>query len=783
MPQSSPTSSPTAQKQAPKVPKPLNKQLRLPAFMPFFWLGIAALVGPILAHTLKLKQNIWLVGIGISLILFIIDLILKIRKKQSKKLSLFLILATICLSAFLYTRTLPQNTPKYIAYYNDKGKVNLTGMVVKPPIQKPKSQQLIVQVESIKALLMDMSAQDLKGLLLVEVPLGEPYRYGDRLSVYGELSEPPEGVSFSYREYLSRKGIFSMSKYNPVRIISSGHGSFLRRGLYALRERSNEVLQNNFPNPESALLRGILLGDESGITSELEDAYSRTGTSHIIAISGFNMAVLASIITLLFRRRLGRKWGSVLAISVLALYTIFVGDNPAVTRAFAMSSIAILGTIIARRGNLLNGLGLSVTLLVLFNPQLPWDIGFQYSVMATLGLSLYATPMQTWVEEKLQTRFNEDYAKSLATFLSETFLLTLIAQMMVLPLHIYHFKQFSWLFLIANPLILPLQPLVMILGLIALIAGLISVPVGHFLSWIAWPFVAYTNTVVRLLAKLAPNVWHFPNFSPLWLGIYYTLVALISFLPKSKDDHKALWKPSFLLIVLASLFIALAVHLKDRPDGKLSLKVFGGSDQAIILMRLPKGDFVLSGGYKESTVLAEQISKALPAFEQKIAYVLIPACNKAAIVGFYGLPSQIAIGEVLWACDSESNASAQSLYSFFEDANLAQTRLSEEMLLQWDGGDLQIRLNERGLSRLNIRHGTFLGLVDYETLTNEPNDEEPTIWIGKAKPNAPCAEIMINNDDNTIDENETCPSSYLSLAGKEWLKISTDGTQVWLREK
>ena len=108
MPQSSPTSSPTAQKQAPKVPKPLNKQLRLPAFMPFFWLGIAALVGPILAHTLKLKQNIWLVGIGISLILFIIDLILKIRKKQSKKLSLFLILATICLSAFLYTRTLPK---------------------------------------------------------------------------------------------------------------------------------------------------------------------------------------------------------------------------------------------------------------------------------------------------------------------------------------------------------------------------------------------------------------------------------------------------------------------------------------------------------------------------------------------------------------------------------------------------------------------------------------------------------------------------------------------------
>ncbi len=86
-----------------------------------------------------------------------------------------------------------------------------------------------------------------------------------------------------------------MNQYGAVRLMSRGHGSPFLRALYALRERSNQVLQNNFPPnpPESALLRGILLGDESGISSELAQDYSRTGTSHIIAISGFNMVVLA----------------------------------------------------------------------------------------------------------------------------------------------------------------------------------------------------------------------------------------------------------------------------------------------------------------------------------------------------------------------------------------------------------------------------------------------------------------------------------------------------------
>ena len=748
--------------------------------MPFFWLGIATVVGAFLARNLKLDAKMWLIAFGVSFLLFIADSIARHREHGRRKLSVFLIASTICLSALLYTHNLPKNTAQYIPYYNDKGTVNLTGLVVEPPKQTRGNIELIVRVESIKPVQSDENAQSVKGKLLVEVPLGHDFKYGDRVSVYGELSQPPEGHSFSYRDYLFHKGIYSMSQYGAVKLLSRGHGCPAKRALYALRERSSQVLQNNFPNPESALLRGILLGDESGISSELARDYSRTGTSHIIAISGFNMAVLAGVVSAVLRKRMGRWRGSWIAIGVLLLYTLFVGGTAAVTRAFIMSSITILGSSIARRGNLLNSLGLSVFMMVLFNPHLPWDIGFQFSVMATLALSLFATPLQAWVEDKLQKRIPEEKARQVAGFLSEYFLITLIAQVLVLPLILYHFRQISWLFLIANPLILPFQPLVMILGLIALVGGLFSLGVGQFLSWLSWPFVAYTNAVVSGLARLMPNVWNIPGFSPLWLGVYYTLIFLLAFRPKLKQAEHLSWKPIFAILTLGSLVIVLGVHLASLPDGKLNIKVLSQSESPVLLARTPKGEFVLSGGSGDSTSLAEAVSRALPPFKQKIAYVIVPACKKADLNGLFSLPEQVELGKVLWGCDPESSRAAQTLYSYFEAQNLNQIVIDDQFLLNWEDGTIAFEFGEKELGRLSIQHGGFSGMVDYANIDNASDIGEWSLWIGEANTKATCAPIMLNTSDTPHAETEDCPASFIQLSQYDWVKISTDGKQVWL---
>ena len=126
--------------------------------MPFFWLGVAAVAGPFLAQSFKPGYQVWLIGAAISLLGFIADLIHQTLQKSRRKLSIFLVLATVCLSAMLYSLSLPKNTAQYINYYNDKGTVNLTGMVIKPPRQNRNAIDLTLRVESINALQLDQSA-------------------------------------------------------------------------------------------------------------------------------------------------------------------------------------------------------------------------------------------------------------------------------------------------------------------------------------------------------------------------------------------------------------------------------------------------------------------------------------------------------------------------------------------------------------------------------------------------------------------------------------------------
>lgn len=107
----------------------------------------------------------------------------------------------------------------------------------------------------------------------------------------------------------------------------------------------------------------------------------------------------------------------------------------------------------------------------------------------------------------MNARFGEEISARFSGWIGDYLLVTLVAQASVLPLILYHFQSFSWVFLVANPLILPVQPLVMVLGLLAMTAGLIILPLGKLLAWIAWPFAAYTNRMVFFLAKVFPHRW------------------------------------------------------------------------------------------------------------------------------------------------------------------------------------------------------------------------------------------------------------------------------------
>ena len=192
-----------------------------------------------------------------------------------------------------------------------------------------------------------------------------------------------------------------------------------------------------------------------------------------------------------------------------------------------MGGTAVFASLVGRRQDGLNTLAVVAAVMAAFNPQVLWNVGFQLSFAATLGLVLYAEPLKTAFERLASRYVPVETAQKWSRPVGEYILFTLAAQVLVLPIIIYYFQRISLSSLIANPLILPAQPPVMILGGLALLAGTIYYPLGQILAWIAWPFVAYTIRVVEFLAAFPGGALNLGEVSVvLVIGFYAFLFGL-----------------------------------------------------------------------------------------------------------------------------------------------------------------------------------------------------------------------------------------------------------------
>jgi competence protein ComEC len=624
-----------------------------------------------------------------------------------------------------------------------------------------------------------ISTQIVSGKVMVSLPLGYDYQYGDHLEVIGELITPPAGSGGSWRDYLEHRGIYTYSQFGRVNLLESGGGNPLLRLLYGLREKGARVIDKIFPAPENALLRGILLGDESQISPLAREAYSITGTSHIIAISGFNMAVLAGIVAHVFTRRLGAQKGSLLTIVVLLLYTILVGAEASVMRAAFMGAFTVIASSIARRGNSLNNLGISVLLMMLINPHLPWDVGFQLSAMATLGLALLMPPLRARLTLWMNARFGEEFSTRFSTWVGDYLLVTLVAQVSVLPLLLYHFKSFSWVFLIANPLVLPVQPLVMILGLLAMTIGLISLPLGAMLAWLAWPFAAYTNRMVSWLASSFPHSLQVPKLDFEWVVLTYLVLGILVLGLPWRKWLEFLKKLAFVLAALGSLSLALWASVAALPDGRLHVTIFGQSAAPMLLVRNPAGQYILVNGESEPAILSEQIESLLPPFERNLEVVIIPGCQQDQLSGLFGLTRQVKVGRVLWGCDPDDRQISKRLWSSFASEGIAQTRLTGNELLNFHPGNLIFQMADEKLQALVLKQGDFTGRVVFEDLEEPVASTSLLVQPWQEELPAPDAQVWVLTGSG---ERENAGNAFWA-DDYRWLKVETDGQQQWLSKK
>lgn len=251
--------------------------------MTLFWFGIAWLTGIAVSTSTNLVSWQWLILSAGSLsgaILF---------RRQTHFNKLFQLLFILCLGAGRFQLSQNELDQNHISWHNDSGAyVTIRGTVIKPPDIRDTYIGLQVEVDKIRFGDETISSP-IEGRILARTTRYETWRYGDYVVVKGYLETPPEFETFSYKDYLERQGICSLVSNADVKRLSSGHGNPVSRLIYAVRQQALTTIQILFPDPESSLLAGILVGMEEWIPPEVQEDFNRTGTTHIIAISGFKL--------------------------------------------------------------------------------------------------------------------------------------------------------------------------------------------------------------------------------------------------------------------------------------------------------------------------------------------------------------------------------------------------------------------------------------------------------------------------------------------------------------
>ena len=242
------------------------------------YLGIAWFFGLWLASVVTLDWWLWL---ALGVIGLVTAVLLRRRQKFSWGLACVGVLA---LGGMRYATAVPIINAQHIAYYNGSRSVTITGLVVAEPDVSDRFVNLRVDVDSIQ---VSGGAQlPMHGTVQVQAYRFPVINYGSRLRVTGILETPPEGETFSYRAYLARQGIHSLMSLPNVTVLAENEGSPLYRAIFAFKSRAQTTIAQLIPEPQAALLTGILLGNDNGLPPDLSDDFRLTGMTHIIAISG-----------------------------------------------------------------------------------------------------------------------------------------------------------------------------------------------------------------------------------------------------------------------------------------------------------------------------------------------------------------------------------------------------------------------------------------------------------------------------------------------------------------
>lgn len=532
--------------------------------------------------------------------------------------------------------------------------VTLYGYVAAEPQANNRSTQLRLAVEE---LVVDGVPQPVSGFVLIQTNRYPERRLGQPLRVTGDLAALDTIDNAGYVAYLRRQGIDAQMRYPSISPLPGDRSTTIDRALLAVRSHARDIIERSVPEPQAALLAGILLGDDSGMAPDMVEAFRQTGMTHIIAISGFNIALLIALLDVVSRPVLPRRTGALLIALLVGLYALMVGAEGSVVRAAVMGIVYLFSLrLLGRPTWVLASLLVAAALMTTISPQVTMDVGFQLSLAATLGLVLYAGPWLRWLEARLDGRLSPSAGRQVTNLLGDGLVVTVAAQVLALPLILYYFGQLALVNLPANLLVLPAQPGVMFSGGLTVLAGTVADWLGQAAGWIAWLFLAWSTGVIDWLAGASWAAVPF-RLSGVGLAAVYVAIGLVTVVarlsppgdtpPEAQPARRARSeRPALLAVTLASLALS-AVLLGARPDGNLHVAFLDVGQGDAILIQTPGGRQVLVDGGRYPNMLLAELGRQMPFWDRSLDLVVATHADDDHVGGLVEVVERYRVDHLL----------------------------------------------------------------------------------------------------------------------------------------
>ncbi len=555
---------------------------------PLVFLSIAFMSGIVFAH---ITQTYWFIIFSGFILMLIVLALWKLNEKL--RLLFCGIIVFYLVGGVYYLYVYNQNTYKFSSYSGQQ--VFISGYINSAPdIDGSKAvYELVTQEISVGD--GSLEPNKLRGKILLTTLCNEVelIEYGREVRVSGTLNIPkgstnPEG--FSYRTYLSHNGISAtlFARGYNIKLGDKNNGNILVQAGLNIRARIVHVINQSLPPQQAGLLNGMLIGYKQDLSEEVQDAFSKSGLSHIMAVSGSNVGFIVLPLIFIFGKlKVRRKYANTLIIAILMLFTLITGFEPSVLRAVIMAAVILIGQMLLKETEIFTSISFAALLLMVYNPGILFNIGFQLSFAATISLVLF----YKYLKEKLSFKF-------IPSFLADVLAATISAQIGVLPITVFYFNKLSIVSIISNLLVVPLVEFITILGTLMAILGQLHIVFSTLIGYINNVLLSIVLLVTKVSSEMPWSVITLTTPSVILVVFYY---AAITYFFWYKPKYKARLKLKYFISAALLIFLTILYGALTPKGLEVVFLDVGQGDCALVRTSEGKKVLIDGGGYSSAS--------------------------------------------------------------------------------------------------------------------------------------------------------------------------------------